>query len=155
MRFFSSSATFRDVSEDIVGVPLSLVPRRLFIAPTLRRGKAATKTDFLRGSKRLDHVLGALGLKRHPRKRVWGKGTQELNHLGFHLSTLTGLFMGKEKKRVRMKRVPGRLLGQASQGHGVVLAAMLASFFVMTVSLILVVLLARVYARYVKNCLTY
>ena len=123
------------------------------IAP--RGGKAATKADCLRASSKLDHVMGVLGLARHPTKGVWGEGAQELDHLGFRLSTLTGLFTVTEKKQSRMKRMAGKLLRQASQGRGIVSASMLASFCGMAVSLTLAVPLARFYSRSLYNCLTY
>ena len=100
-------------------------------------------------------MMDVLGLMRHPTKGVWWEGAQELDHLGFHLSTLTGLFTVTAKKQVRMRRKAGKLLRQASQGCGMVSAAMLSSFCDMAVSLTLAVPLARFYSRSLYNCLTY
>lgn len=70
----------------------------LMIVPT--GGKAATKADCLKASARLDHVLRMLGIEKNPTTGVWGEGACELDHSGFHLSTLTMLFTVTAKKQV-------------------------------------------------------
>lgn len=125
----------------------------LLIAP--RGGRAATEADCWRASTRLEHVLGALGIKRHATKGVWGEGASELDHLGFHLSTVTMCFTVTGRKQSRMRRMAGKLLRQARQGKGMVSGSALKSFCGSAVSLTLAVPLARFHTRSLYDALTY
>lgn len=123
----------------------------VLVAPQNR--KAATVAYFFRASTRLDQVLERLGIARHPTNGVWGDLAQELDHLGFHLSTISMRFTVTEKKQGKMKRIRGNLLHQASQGKGMVSAECLTSVCGSAVSLMLAVPLARFYNRFLYECL--
>ena len=125
----------------------------LLIAPAAQ--KALTAEDCLRASALLDRILARLGIARHPTKGVWGEGAREIDHLGFHISTVDMTFTVTEKKQGKMRRMAGKLLRQAGFGKGMVSAECLTSFCGSAVSLMLAVPLARFYTRSLYDCLTY
>jgi hypothetical protein len=60
------------------------------IAPSL--GRAASVANCRKASRHIGELLRRYGLTRHPLKRVWGAGSQCLQHLGFEIDTHRGLF---------------------------------------------------------------
>lgn len=125
----------------------------LLIAP--RGGRASNEADCLRASGRLYHVLAVLGIVRHATKGVGGKGAREMDHLGFHLSTVTMRFTVTEKKQTKMRRTAENMLRQAAQGKKMVSGSSLSSFCGPAVSLTLSVPLARFCKRSMYEALTY
>jgi hypothetical protein len=60
------------------------------IVPSL--GRPSSLADCRRASRCVDALLLRYGLTRHPSKGVWGDGSQCLQHLGFVVDTVRGLF---------------------------------------------------------------
>jgi hypothetical protein len=74
------------------------------IDPSL--GRPASLADFRRASRRLDALLLRYGLTRHPSKGVWGDGSQCLQHLGFVVDTVRGLFGIRRRSWMRFRAFP-------------------------------------------------
>lgn len=120
MHFCRLLRPFVTYLRNVLGYRVLLYLDDFFIAS--KSGKAARKADCLQASPRLYHVLAGLGLMRHLTKSLWGKGTQDLDHLDFRLSTLTGLSTVTAKKQTRMRRMAGKMLRQVSKGCEIVSA---------------------------------
>ena len=126
------------------------------IAPGSRRGTKyrSSRVDCSQAARKIDLVLLRLGLERHQSKGVWGDGATELDHLGFHISTLTMRISVPSTKQVRLRSMAGKLLRQSAQGKGFVAAEVLRTFCGVAVSLTLAVPLARFHTRSLYDVLT-
>ena len=119
------------------------------IAPGSKRGAKhrGSPADCRKASRSIDLVLTRLGLERHQSKGVWGEGATALDHLGFHVSTITMRFTVPEAKQTKLRSMAGKLLRQSTHGKGFVSAAALKTLCGTAISLTLAVPLARFHTR--------
>lgn len=125
-----------------------------FLLAPGRIGMPAKAKDFLGASKIVDVFFLRPGLGIHLLKGVWGEGTQELEHLGFLISTPDTSFTVTAAKQTKIRRMAGKLLCQANQGRGSVSADLPTSFCGTAVSFSLAVSLTRFNTRSLYDALT-
>jgi hypothetical protein len=96
------------------------------IAPSL--GRPASLADCRRASRHLDALFYRYGLTRHPSMGVWGDGSQCLQHLGFVVEIVRGLFGIQAKKLDAISSLARQLLTWAGRNRRLVRADSLESF---------------------------
>ena len=98
------------------------------------------------GRARAEHVLRALGVRRHPDKGYWVP-TQRLEHLGLDVDTAEGLFRVPPHKLAALMRQASDIMGRATRERGLVPARLLAGFVGYAQSVHLACPSARLYLR--------
>jgi hypothetical protein len=93
--------------------------------------------DCAVASARIERLMDKLGIARHPKKGVWGKRAQVLDHLGMTWDSVSGRFTVTVQKQEKIKSHAVRLQREACRSRRWVGRDSLTSFVGVAVSLML------------------
>lgn len=113
----------------------------------LRRRHISTVKDCIQISRRIDALLGALGITKHPEKGYCGSGVPRALHLGFIFDTIEMFFLVQHGNQLSTKRKAKVLLREVCFGRRSVTMCSLSKFLGSTTALHPAVHSTRFYIR--------